>query len=300
MPQSSDTDFNGRWDITVPGQSRPWWLEVRGAGTAQAAGSFVGAPGGQVDRIYDLIVADGELSFSFWRKYRGRDEDAERAIWRARLVDGKLQGVMYRERLTPVQWVGVRAPKVTDHDDGSWRQGEPVRLFNGKDLTGWKNTANWEVRDGVLRNVGRARDIASEARFWNFELHVEYKVGERSNSGIGLRGRYEVQIMDDYGRAVDGHSSGTIYSRILPAVNASKPANEWQTYDIRLVGMTATIVHNGRKVIDKGEIDGLTAIAIDPNEGEPGPIVLQGDHGLVEFRSVIVTPLTRQAAAVLR
>ena len=293
MPQSSDKEFNGRWDIAVPGQSRAWWLEVRGAGTAQASGSFVGAPGGQVDPINDLIVADGELSFSFWRKYRGREVDPERAIWRARLVDGKLQGSMFRERQTPVQWVGVRAPKITDLDDGSWREGQAVQLFNGKNLTGWKNTQSWEVRDGILRNVGRARDIATEARFWNFNLHIEYRVGEHSNSGIGLRGRYEVQIMDDFGRAIDGHSTGSVYSRILPSVNASKRANEWQTFDIRLVGLTATIVHNGQKIIDKREIDGLTAIATDPNEAEPGPIVLQGDHGPVEFRSVVLTPLVR-------
>jgi hypothetical protein len=294
MPQSaSDKDFNGRWDISVPGQSRAWWLEVRGAGTAQATGSFVGAPGGQVDPIRDLVAADGQLSFSFWRKYRGRDADAERAMWTARIVDGKLEGTMFRERQTPVKWVGVRAPVIADREDGSWREGKPVELFNGKDLAGWTNTQNWEVREGILRNVGRARDIATEGKFCNFSLHVEYRVGEGSNSGVGLRGRYEIQIMDDYGRAIDGHSTGSVYSRILPAVNASKPAKEWQTFDIRLVGLTATIVHNAQKIIDKGEIDGLTAIATDPNEAEPGPIVLQGDHGPVEFRRVVLTPLAR-------
>lgn len=293
MPNTIDRELNGRWDITVPGQSRAWWLEVRGAGSPQATGSFVGAPGGQVDPIRDLVAADGQLSFSFWRKYRGRDADPERAIWTARIVDGKLQGSMFREGQRPIAWVGVRAPVIADRDDGTWREGQPVQLFNGKDLAGWKNAQNWEVRDGLLRNVGRARDIATEGKFWNFSLHVEYRVGEKSNSGIGLRGRYEVQIMDDYERPIDGHSTGSIYSRVLPAVNASKPAKEWQTFDIRLVGLTATVVHNGRKIIDRREIDGLTAIATDPNEADPGPIVLQGDHGPVEFRRLVLTPLVR-------
>jgi hypothetical protein len=116
-------------------------------------------------------------------------------------------------------------------------------------------------------------------------------VGANSNSGIGLRGRYEVQILQDYGRPVSLHGNGALYSRILPAKNASKPANEWQTYDITLVGNYVTVVLNGEKIIDNKEIEGLTAIAMDPNEGEPGPIVIQGDHGSVEFRKITLTPL---------
>jgi hypothetical protein len=99
--------------------------------------------------------------------------------------------------------------------------------------------------------------------------------------------------MDDHGRPVNGHISGGVYGRILPTVNASKPAGEWQTYDVRFVGREVTVVHNGIKVIDRKVIEGLTAIATDPNEGEPGPITLQGDHGPVEFRSIVLTPLVK-------
>ena len=74
-------------------------------------------------------------------------------------------------------------------------------------------------------------------------------------------------------------------------MNASKPAGEWQTYDIRLVGRQVTVVLNDRKVIDKQEIEGLTAIAGNADEGKPGPIILQGDHGPVEFRNIVLTPL---------
>jgi hypothetical protein len=76
-------------------------------------------------------------------------------------------------------------------------------------------------------------------------------------------------------------------------VNASKPAGEWQTYDIRLIGRTLTIVHNGKKVLDKVEVEGLTAIANNPDEGKPGPFIIQGDHSYVEIKSFVVTPLTK-------
>jgi len=149
------------------------------------------------------------------------------------------------------------------------------------------------VKDGVVSSTGGANNLISEAKFWNYLLHLEYRVGARSNSGIGLRGRYEIQILEDYGRPPDTHSNGALYSRIAPSVNASKPAGEWQTYDIRLVGRQVTVTLNGKTVIDKGEIEGLTAVASDANEAEPGPIILQGDHGPVDFRNVVLTPLVQ-------
>ena len=119
----------------------------------------------------------------------------------------------------------------------------------------------WTVQDGVLRNAPPTTDIISDQKFWNFKLHVEFKIVEHSNSGIGLRGRYEIQILEDYGKPINTHGAAALYSRVAPAVNASKPAGEWQTYDIRLVGRTLTVVHNGTKVLDKVEVEGLTAIA---------------------------------------
>jgi hypothetical protein len=142
-----------------------------------------------------------------------------------------------------------------------------------------------------MANVVGANNLVSDTLFWNFKLHVEYRVGKDSNSGIGLRGRYEVQILEDYGKPPGKHSNGALYSRVAPAVNASKPAGEWQTYDIRLVGRQVTVVLNDQKIIDQQEIEGLTAIAGNADEGKPGPIILQGDHGPVEFRKIVLTPL---------
>ncbi|MBS1833399.1 MAG: DUF1080 domain-containing protein, partial [Acidobacteria bacterium] len=134
-------------------------------------------------------------------------------------------------------------------------------------------------------------NLVSDEKFWNFELHAEIQLGKDSNAGLGLRGRYEVQVLEDFGKPADTHGNGALYSRILPASNASKAPGEWQTYDIRLVGRTVTVILNGVKVIDRKEIVGLTAMAHDADEALPGPISVQGDHGAVEFRKLTVTPL---------
>ena len=282
---AADQDFNGRWDITAMTQPRPraWWLEVTGAGTAQPAGKFVSAYGGDMNIIDTIAIENGELRFAF-----NRPNQQE---YRARLVGGKLEGT-----LGTVKWTGVRAPAIADRDDGTWKEGKPVELFNGKDLTGWKGLnpsaeMKWSVQDGVLRNAPPTTDIVSEQKFWNFKLHVDFRIVERSNSGIGLRGRYEIQILEDYGKPPNTHGAAALYSRVAPSVNASKPPGEWQSYDVRLVGRQLTVVHNGTKVLDKVEVEGLTAIANNADEAEPGPFIVQGDHSYVEIKSFVVTPL---------
>jgi hypothetical protein len=165
-------------------------------------------------------------------------------------------------------------------------------------LAGWhlqeSSRGGWVVKDGILTGTGKASNLVSDNKFWNFKLHMEFLVPPESNSGVGLRARYEVQIKDDYGKTPDTHSSAALYSRIIANKNASKPSGNWQTYDIRLVGRQVTITMNGETVIDKGMIEGLTAMATDPDEGKPGPISLQGDHGPVRFRNITITPLEKQ------
>ena len=113
---------------------------------------------------------------------------------------------------------------------------------------------------------------------------------------MGLRGRYEVQIFDDHGQPPDVHGNGAVYSRLRPSVNASKPAGEWQTFDITLIGREVTVVLNGVTIINRKQIDGLCGLATDPYEDRPGSVTLQGDHGPIEFRNLVVTPLVRVAA----
>jgi len=304
---NEDQQFNGRWDITVKGDSgaRAWWLEVSGAGTENIKGKFVGAPGGQVDDIPKISVYDGELRFTFDRRYRReqrvfpRDQrTTQQGLYWARLDNGKLKGTFEIEGdpTSYLEWTGVRAPLINDKDDGAWKKGDPINLFDGRDLGGWSPvTAGhpaWFVRQGILTNAPGSTDLVSDRKFWNLALHVEYRIGAGGNSGIGLRGRYEVQIVDDAGKPPSVHGNGALYDRIAPMVNASKDPGEWQAFDIRLVGRQVTVYLNGIRLIDRQTIDGLTAIAMDANEAEPGPILLQGDLGIVEFRKIVLYPLT--------
>ncbi len=297
---AADQDFNGRWDITAHTQPRPraWWMELNGVGTPSASGKFVSAYAGDMNKIDTIAVENGELRFTIVAPANRNNGQGRTFVYRARMNGGKLEGTQQVEGQSnpPIQWTAVRAPVIKDKDDGSWKEGKPIALFNGKDLTGWKalNPAvemKWSVQDGILRNAPPTTDIISEQKFWNFKLHVDFRIVEHSNSGIGLRGRYEIQIIDDYGRPPNVHGAAALYSRVPPTVNASKPAGEWQSYDIRLVGRTLTVVHNGTKVLDKVEVDGLTAIANNCDEAEPGPFIIQGDHSYVEIKNFVVTPL---------
>ncbi|MEO7142697.1 MAG: DUF1080 domain-containing protein, partial [Bryobacteraceae bacterium] len=298
---AADTGFNGRWDITVPGnrRARAWWLEVTGAGTSGLAGKFVGAPGGQLDNIPQISIHNGGLQFVFNRHYSGGSTaPLDKGVYRAHLAGGKLVGEFEIEGdpASKVRWTGVRAPAIAGKDDGSWKPEKPIALFDGTDLSGWHSllpghAMGWSVKDGLLANGPKVPDLVSDGKFWNFALHVEYRIGAKSNSGIGLRGRYEIQVFDDYGQPPSVHGNGALYSRIAPGVNASRAPGEWQSFDIRLIGRELTVVLNDTKIIDKREVEGLTAIAGNADEAKPGPIMLQGDHGPIEFRKIVLTPL---------
>jgi len=294
-----DQQFNGRWDIAVNGDSRAWWLEVTGAGTESLKGKFVGTSSGDLDEIPKISIADGELRFAFERHYTRDPKALQKGLYWARLEEGKLKGTFEIEGdpASYLEWTGVRAPALADKDDSAWKKGDPITLFDGHDLSAWITPGSghtaWSVKEGVLTNAPGSANLISTKKFWNFALHAEYRIGSHGNSGIGLRGRYEVQLLDDIDKLPSVHGNGAIYSRIAPAVNASKPAGEWQTLDVRLVGRQVSVALNGIHVIEKQTIDGITAIALDSNEGDPGPIVLQGDHGPVEFRKIIVYPLVK-------
>ena len=296
-----DQLFNGRWDLTVNGLSSPrgWCLEVSGAGTVTLKGKFVGGAIAQLQDIPKLSIRDGELRFALENRYR-REHALEKGLYWARLEDSKLKGTFEIEGdpSSYLEWTGVRAPVLPDKDDGTWKKGDPIILFDGHDLTGWQalppgRLNSWSVKDGILANSIGATSLISDKKFFNFTADTEIRIGPRGNSGVGLRGRYEVQVADDIDRPPSNRRSGAILDRIVPTANAARAAGEWQTLSIRLVGRQVTVVLNGIRVIDKQPIEGLTGIALDANESEPGPILLQGDRGAVEFRKVVVYPLTK-------
>jgi hypothetical protein len=168
----------------------------------------------------------------------------------------------------------------------------------GNDVSGWLVQKpgvpiGWSVKDGILMNQGKqANNIYTRQKFQDFKLEAELKVDPKSNSGIYLRGRYEIQVMDGFGESpLNIHSMGCLYGYIIPSVNACKPAGEWQTFEITLIANRVTVILNGTRIIDNGEIPGITGGALDANEKESGPIMIQGDHGTVQWRKLIVTPL---------
>lgn len=299
---TDDQDFNGRWDIAVnsPALPRGWWLEVAGAGTDNLRGRFLGAPVGLLDDIPKLSVSEGELRFALEAKFR-KDHAPEKGLYWARLEEGKLKGTFEIEGdpSTYLEWNGVRAPALTEKDDGSWKRGDPVFLFNGHDLAGWQpvppaHLAGWLVKDGAMTALPGASDLISEKKFANFVVDAEYRIEPHTKSGIALRGRYELQIADDADRPTSNRGTGAILGRIAPTLNAEKPAGEWQMLGIRLVGREVTVVLNGIRVINRQSIDGPTSIALDTNETEPGPIMLNSNRGTVEFRRFVVYPLTKK------
>ncbi|MFW6162640.1 MAG: 3-keto-disaccharide hydrolase [Planctomycetota bacterium] len=182
---------------------------------------------------------------------------------------------------------------------GEFKPGEGwVRLFDGQSLEGWKTHGRrrsaWRAEGGTLANPRRSVNLYTARTFQNFKLHVEFKINREGNSGVYLRGRKEVQILDSFGKADDQlrhWDCGGIYSLHAPTTNACKAPGEWQALDITLVGDTVTVVLNGTSVVDGKEVKGATGGELDNKVGQPGPVMLQGDHGPVWFRNLWIKPL---------
>ena len=147
---------------------------------------------------------------------------------------------------------------------------------------------SYERHDG---KPPRIRPGTTDAEFEDFNLKLEVRTLEGSNSGIYLRGIYEVQVMESFNRPVDSHHMGALYSRITPSVAAEKPIGEWQTLDITLVDRHLNVVLNGKTIIDNQPVLGCTGGALTSDETKPGPIFLQGDHTDVDYRNIVLRPV---------
>jgi hypothetical protein len=208
------------------------------------------------------------------------------------LENGKLSGTMLTPKGENLTWTAKRAPKLWREKEPVWDK--PISLFNGKDLTGWETMENknnqWVVADGILKSPRSGANIRTKNTYNDFKLHVEFRYPKDSNSGVYLRGRYEVQVSDSKGMPPLKDYLGAIYGFIAPLEMVAKEPGEWQSFDITLVGRLVTLVGNGKQIIYKQEIPGITGGAMDSNEAEPGPIMIQGDHGPVDYRNIILTP----------
>jgi hypothetical protein len=281
----------GRWDLTVygPEGTYPSWLEVRQSGYRTLVGSFVGRVG-SARPLSRVAFEKGRIRFAVPPQWERRTDDQQ---FDGRLEGGVMTGETTDEQDRRVRWQARPAPSLARTHATRW--GAPVELFNGRDLAGWKQrdprTKNgWVVRDGTLVNADPGNDLLTERKAVDFKLSAEFRYPPGSNSGVYLRGRYEVQIEDNEREEADSHKIGGIYGFLTPSVNAGKEAGQWQTLDVTLVGRSVTVILNGERVIDRQAIPGITGGALDSDEGEPGPILLQGDHGPIEFRRVTLTP----------
>jgi hypothetical protein len=281
----------GRWDLVVktPAGEYPSWLEVRQSGRRTLVGCFVGRFG-SARPISRVEFNEGQVHFIVPPQYERRQDDL---AFNGRLEADRLEGQTTDDMGRPVTWTGTRAPALKRAEAPVW--GEPIELFDGKDLDGWKPRAaqmrnGWVARDGLLANDAPGNDLMTERKFTDFQLHAEFRYPKGSNSGIYLRGRYEVQIEDNYGQEPDNLKIGGVYGFLTPCVNAARKAGEWQTMDITLVGRVVTVLFNGERILDRQTIPGITGGALDSDEGAPGPILLQGDHGRIEFRKLLLTP----------
>lgn len=281
--------LEGRWDmvITQEGRELPSWLEIRHSGNHTLVGRFVYAFG-SARPIAEVILKDGKFNFAIPPQWEPGDSYMK---FEGQLEGGQLKGTMVYTNCKTYSWTASRAPSLSYNENPVW--GEPVQLFNGKDLSGWHAMGEnqWIVESGVLKSPKSGANLVSDRAFTDFKLHIEFRYPEGSNSGIYLRGRYEVQITDGKGVEPSDVEFSGVYGFLEPNQMAAKDPGEWQAYDITLIGRRVTVVANGVTVINDQVIPGITGGALDSKEGEPGPFLFQGDHGPVEFRNIVVTPV---------
>ncbi|MFZ4596506.1 MAG: 3-keto-disaccharide hydrolase, partial [Verrucomicrobiaceae bacterium] len=263
----AENPFLGRWALTIPGGGAGW------LGVEQKDGQLSSSVlwgGGSVVPTTATAVEGDKLIVTRVTKSKKKDGTSGEPITETITAiasgdDLKLATVKTKPDGKPfaqAQFAGKRIPAVPARPDlTKVRFGNPIDLFNGKDLTGWRlikaeSDNGWSVKDGLLQNrVVKTKDkhfgnLRTDAEFEDFNLKVEVSTVEGSNSGIYLRGIYEVQIMESFGKPLDSHHMGALYSRITPSVNAEKPIGEWQTLDITLVDRHLTVILNGKTIID--------------------------------------------------
>ncbi len=315
--------FIGYWDLTIPGGGAGW-LGV----TQETAYGRNGQPqeyldasilwgGGSVVPAASVYIDGDVLYVTRTRNVDRRNEEGEviRTQTFTETITARLEGdTLIATRvgidsrgggLSRSEFTGIRTPPLPPKPDLSLvKYGEPIQLIKGNTLDGWtltnpRATSGWRVEDGVLINdparVEGERisygNLCTVQEFEDFNLTLETNIPERGNSGVYLRGIYEIQVSDSYGQELDPHNFGALYSRITPSVNAEKPAGEWQTMDITLLNRHLTVKLNGTTIIDNEPLLGCTGGALWADQSRPGPIYLQGDHTSIKYRNIVLRPI---------
>lgn len=180
-----------------------------------------------------------------------------------------------------------------------------VELFNGKDLTGWKTTGNWIVKDGVVTLHPRPGEegwkrydayLTSEKTYRNFVLEVDFMFEPEGNSGLFLRVGdlndhvtygMEIQILDTHHLEKPGnHDCGGIIRATAPFVNAVKPAGEWNRYQVILKDSTLVAFLNGQLI----QALDLTTTQMK-NRSMEGYISFQDEAKVVSYKNIRIKEL---------
>ncbi|MGO8720606.1 MAG: DUF1080 domain-containing protein [Acidobacteriaceae bacterium] len=292
--QSSVKPFLGRWDLTLktPKGDAPSWLQLSQVDRVLKA-TMVGRWGG-ARPLPKVAINDGTLTFTSPKEEEASKTDLE---FTAKLVHGRLVGSVNGPDGAAWTWTGQRAPAMVRTAPPQW--GFPVNLFNGKNVDGWHEfsagyfpvTGHWTVVNGTLVSPGNGPELVSDRKFGDFKLHLEFSCGAVSNSGVYLRGRYELQIENESADEPPSHHTGGIYGFLAPHPELPRTTGKWQTYDITLIGRRVTVVQDGKTIIHNKVIPGITGGALNSDEAAPGQIYLQGsEKGHVSFRDIVITP----------
>jgi Domain of Unknown Function (DUF1080) len=285
-----DQPLEGRWDLTVKTakETYPSWIEFterNGQPSVRVQGRV-----SSVHPVQDLKVEGERMTFTS-SEWFGKPT---KVSWEFTASDGKLTGKQILEDGTEGQITGVHAPALKRQPPAVWSK--PEDLFNGKDLSGWEpddpSNNHWEAQDGDLVNVSPGANLRTIRKFQDFKLHVEYNCPKDGNSGIYLRGRYEVQVAYEApGKNDRFHEMGSIYGFLAPKEELPDKPGQWESFDITLVGRYVTVIRDGVLTIGGNkEIPGITGGALDGDEAEPNSLYIQGDHtGGMKYRNIRIS-----------
>ncbi len=283
--------FLRRWDlsITTPKGELPSWIDV-----SEEQGNPKIVMVGTSEHATPLPKVEIKAEEIEFLSPKGEEGFSEDTLFKGKLEGGQLAGSTSSPSGTSWRWTGRRAPSLKRTGEPKWAK--PVTLFNGKDFTGWRfsdpaRAKTWTVEGGTLVSNGHGPEIITTPKFMDFKMHLEFNCGPKANSGVYLRGRYEVQIETDSAQEPPSHHTGGVYGFLVPTPELPRKPGEWQSFDIKFLGRTVTVVQNGQMVIAQKEIPGITGGALDSHEGLPGPIYLQGsEQGRVAFRNIVIVP----------
>lgn len=280
----------GRWNLTVTGKDGvqyPSWFDIRLRKETELMATMVGRFGSS-RHATEVTYTGGKLVLRVPRQY---EKDTADLIFDGVPAGDRMSGTTIDEDGVALAWTAQRAPLLPRKAGQRW--GRPVDLFNGRNLDGWRaqqpaTQPCWKVERGILTNSAACTNLVSDALLGDFKLRMEFMSVAGGNSGVYLRGRYEVQLGDAYGMPPDPLRMGAIYGHLRPQTNASRKPGEWQVLEVALSGRFVTVTLNGVTVIENQEIPGITGGALDSREADKGPLMLQGDHTPVKIRKISV------------